>query len=353
MSLHDRLLDTLQSVASVSLVSSLRDERLNLPGASELHVFIPDLHLITAQRRTSAHFLYGTNWLQGPDLLGNTVRALKGFKAGAAPGENVTVYQIGDLLDLWREVDGLNPNADVASAIEDDHGALMEAFYDNDLNVQFLLGNHDYDLYRFANYAAWGRSYHLSPSVLLLHGDIFDWVEALPAALKNFFVYLFSPGVKPTSNELERMRPYNLQMRGGRQFPNYIQNAAPAPVGTPGHADQVASAAGGAGTRYRFNVQVEGSSPANMLTFLDAAQRKCADANAQFANAAFKVVVIGHTHHARIALRENGDDLFALIDCGAWIENCISEDSPNPQPNAQIAALGVNEARIYQLAPLP
>lgn len=352
MSLHDRLLDTLKSVASVSLVACLRDDRLNLPGPSDLRVFIPDLHLITAARRADAHFLYGTNWLKDPDLLGNTVRALRGFKLSAQPGESVTVYQIGDLLDLWREADGPNPNADVASAIEDDHAALMQAFYDDALNVQFLLGNHDYDLYRFTDYAAWGRSYQLSPSVLLLHGDIFDWVEHLPEAINHFFVYLFSAKVKPANNDLERMRPYNEQMRGGNQFRNFIQNQAAAPVGTPGHADEVALAAGAAGDRYRFNIQVKGDAAPGMLTFLDAAQSKCAAANAQFGTA-YKVAVIGHTHHARIALSEAGDDVFALIDCGAWIENCISEDSPNPQPNAQIAALGGNEARIYQLAPLP
>ena len=43
------------------------------------------------------------------------------------------VYQIGDLLDLWRETDGLNPDLDVASAIEDDHESLLGAFYDSDL----------------------------------------------------------------------------------------------------------------------------------------------------------------------------------------------------------------------------
>jgi len=41
-----------------------------------------------------------------------------------------------------------------------------------------------------------------------------------------------------------------------------------------------------------------------------------------------------------------------LIDCGAWIEECIADGDEGPSPNAQIAALGANEARIYQLSPL-
>ena len=350
MSLHDRLLETLNSIADVSLVACLRDERLNFPDIDELHVFIPDLHLITEQRRLQGRFLYGTNWLKDPDLLGSTVRALKAFKAGAGPSDKVVVYQIGDFLDLWRETSGLNPNADVASAIEDDHAHLMDAFYDDTLDIQFLLGNHDYDLYRFTDYAAWGRYYYLSPSVLLLHGDVFDWVEALPDALQKFFVFLFSPRAQPPSSDLERMRRFNQQMRGGNQFQDFIRSLAAAPVGTPGPADEVAAAAREAGARYRFNVQLDGVAPPKMLGFLKAAQHKCADADRQFGTA-LKIAVVGHTHHARIAVRESGGDFFALMDCGAWIENCISEDSPGPQPNAQIGVLGANEARIYQLAP--
>jgi UDP-2,3-diacylglucosamine pyrophosphatase LpxH len=64
------------------------------------------------------------------------------------------------------------------------------------------------------------------------------------------------------------------------------------------------------------------------------------------------VAVIGHTHHARIAVRESRDgDLFTLIDCGAWIENCVAEGAAAPTPNVQLAALSANEARIYQLQP--
>src|SRR5690348_1108810 len=106
MSLHDRLLETLQSTAKVSLVASLRDERLDFPNAGELSVFVPDIHLITKQRRAQGGFLYATNAL---GLLESVIRALKVFKTSAQPGEKAVVYQIGDLLDLWRETDGLDP----------------------------------------------------------------------------------------------------------------------------------------------------------------------------------------------------------------------------------------------------
>lgn len=57
------------------------------------------------------------------------------------------------------------------------------------------------------------------------------------------------------------------------------------------------------------------------------------------------------THQARIAVHDSNGEFFALMD-GAWIENCCTAEDATPQPNAQIAALGANEARIYQLAPL-
>ena len=87
----------------------------------------------------------------------------------------------------------------------------MEAIYDPDLDTQFLLGNHDYDLYRFANYDIWQRYFYLTRSVLVLHGDIFDWVEELPDGLQNFFVHLFSPKFKPDRAQLEAMRPLNMR----------------------------------------------------------------------------------------------------------------------------------------------
>jgi UDP-2,3-diacylglucosamine pyrophosphatase LpxH len=332
MSLHDQFLAKLESVANVSLVSKLRDPRLNIPDEDRLNIFIPDLHLVSKTRV----FEFGTNAV---DTLTAVVNALRTLRTEARPSQ-VVVYQIGDLLDLWRETDGLDPNADVASAIEDSHSALMEAIYDPTLDTQFLLGNHDYDLYRFPNYDMWQRYFYPTRSVLILHGDIFDWVEELPDGLQNFFVHLFSPKIKPGSAQLEAMRPLNMKMRTRKKKNNFVQ-AGVAPIrklGTPADARDVE----------RFNVQDANSAP-GMLTFLDSARQKCADASRDF-GLAITTAVIGHTHHARIAVHEEAGELFALVDCGAWIEDCMTEDDPTPRPNAQVAAVGANEIRIYQLA---
>jgi hypothetical protein len=64
---------------------------------------------------------------------------------------------------------------------------------------------------------------------------------------------------------------------------------------------------------------------------------------------------MGHTHHARIAVHESGDDFFALVDCGSWIETCSFTDETGTLfpgvPCAQLAALSDNEVRLYQLGP--
>src|SRR5450759_3084952 len=61
MSLHADLLGRLQAIARVQLVARLQDDRLSFPGANELHVFIPDIPLITAARRVEGGYQYGTN----------------------------------------------------------------------------------------------------------------------------------------------------------------------------------------------------------------------------------------------------------------------------------------------------
>jgi UDP-2,3-diacylglucosamine pyrophosphatase LpxH len=338
MSLHSDLLDRLEGVARVDLVARLVDPRLNFPQTGELHVFIPDVHLITAARRAQAGYLYGANY---PDLLEAVVRSLAAFKSAAAPDGEIVVYQIGDLYDLWRQVDGLDPEANAASAIQNDHASLLSALRDPDLNTQFLLGNHDYDLYRFPNFDAWQRSFILPPSVLLLHGDVFDWVENLPGQLKNLVLYLFTASHPAGTAELDKMRPLNRERRVGKNFHASIQNQTPAPTGKWSDPRSGES----------WNVQAAGSAPDSMLLYLDAARRKCADANREFGSA-LRMAVIGHTHQARIAVHDQGGEFFALMDCGAWIENCSTADDPTPRPNAQIAALGANEAVIYQLSPL-
>jgi hypothetical protein len=177
----------------------------------------------------------------------------------------------------------------------------------------------------------------------LLHGDVFDWMEwVLPDKLQSLFVYLFAPHLSPNDYALGEMKRVVAQSHGRRNYGTFIQSATAAPLGRLKQlgVETVPS---------RWNVQTEGSASPDGLLFLKESADACARANADY-GLALCTTVIGHTHHARIAVQETPDGkLQTLIDCGAWIENCVSAPGATPMPNAQIAALSANEVRIYQL----
>jgi hypothetical protein len=250
------------------------------------------------------------------------------------------------LLDLWRETPVLDDSGNAAIAIENDFPALIRALNDPALETQFLLGNHDFDLYRFPDYRGWERRFHLpdykNPRGIVLHGDIFDWIEALPDALKQLFVYYFAPQVSPGdfNTGQDQADRFVHRFNGSRNYQNYIQAPNPLRIGT------FAAAA----TPAPFNLSKVGQAPDDRLQFLDLAQELCRKANQQF-GMNLGLAVIGHTHHPRIACRDDENGLFVLLDCGAWIENCCTDDDPSPIPSAHVAALCGNEIRLYQLSP--
>jgi len=341
--MHDRLLTALQSVAQVSLVAALRDDRLGFPDPKDLRVFIPDLHLISAQRQATGGFHFGTNH---ESLLVTLLGLLKTLKLAAAADERVMVAQLGDLLDLWREVPHINPQAEIAARIANDHAELMNALRDPDLNATLFLGNHDYELYHWASYAECVRKLFFpanDPQVLVLHGDVFDWIEQAPDAVQNFLVYYFAPGTQPTTYLLGQMQQFVSETSPNPDSTTGIQ------PGMPARLNGLRPAAGAIPAQ--FNLQRAGDPAAN-TRFLDIAYEAVGRPGNPY-GPPVRTVIIGHTHGARIAVREQDGGLFTLIDCGAWIENCSVDGTTNPMPNAQIGVLCGNEARIYQLAPLP
>jgi len=346
--MHDRLLEALQELTEVRLVAALRDERIGFPAQNDLRVFIPDTHLITEKRRKQGGFKYSTN---DTGLLTDVIGALRQLKIGAAPAETVAVYFIGDLLDLWRETPVLDQRLDAAAAIRDDHEDLMAAVLDPRLKARFLLGNHDFDLYRWAEYVGWERRYFLpdttlqAPSTIVLHGDVFDWVENLPDPLQQIMVYLFAPHLSANSHDLGLMQRLIRKSHGKKSYKNSLQAPQPMLLGTPRllGANEVIPA--------RWNVHSDTVKKDPFLKFLASSRQKTMEANQQY-QMKLRVCFIGHTHFARIALHEGqGDDFFALVDCGAWIEDCAWDEAGQRKkaPSAQLAALCGNEVRIYQL----
>jgi UDP-2,3-diacylglucosamine pyrophosphatase LpxH len=343
MNMHDRLFQALQGVPQlqeIKLVAGIRDGGLNFPNPGDLRIFIPDMHLSSAAIAKNYHYGFNCN-----DLFVGVVNALTALRLGRAAGETIEVYQIGDYLDLWREQLKPPNNEDVAAAIKDDHTDIVDVLESDDLGVHFLLGNHDFDLWQWADYKVWDRRFYLpdgnDPAVLVMHGDYFDWREDMPESVKDFVVHYLARTIQAPDNVLGAIMNQDHILNKASDFSQSIHLPQPAVIG-PGGALPAAGA-------YRYNVQTAQASLPGSLLYLNDAVAECAKWNALL-ETDLRVVVIGHTHRARIATAQLASgQLFTLIDTGAWVENCSETAGGATMPNAQITALSANEARIYQL----
>jgi UDP-2,3-diacylglucosamine pyrophosphatase LpxH len=338
-SLHDRLLRALleaPKVTDVLLVARLEDSRIAYDDATEVRVFIPDLHLLAGKEERK--YRYGFNCKE--QMIG-ILKAFKSFRRGLAPHESLTVYQLGDFVDLWRQ--GSNDATRILQEHYDMYGHLSGS--SSALNAWFLLGNHDLDLADHGGFRVWNRRYYFplrDPRALVLHGDVFDWVERFPEAFKRLFVYLFGPLHDPTAYDFEALQRVVRQAHGGKQYKRHIR------AGCHDIAD--CASAGGSVPDSLYNVaRVTDPLDTTAHEFLPAAHRSVEQVKSEF-GLRLTTVVIAHTHHARMVVYEGGAGEFLLLmDCGAWIEQYRTPSASEPKPNAQIGVLVGNDCRIYQI----
>jgi UDP-2,3-diacylglucosamine pyrophosphatase LpxH len=335
-SLHDRLLDALlnaQKVSDVLLVARLEDARIAYDDTKEIRVFIPDLHLLT--EKDNKRYRYGFNCKE--QIIG-ILKALKSFRTGLANDESLTLYQLGDFVDLWRQ-----GSSDATKILEEHYD--LYGYLSGPLKTWFLLGNHDLDLADHGGFRVWNRRYYFplaDPRALVVHGDVFDLVERYPNELKSLFVYLFGPLRDPTAHDFEDFRRLAKKAHGAKQYKNQIQ------ADCHDVADCV-SAANGVPRDAAFNVaRVTDPADPSGHRFFPAAYQTVRQIKADF-KLNLTTVIIGHSHRARIAVYEGGGEFLALMDCGAWIEQYRTPADPQPKPNAQIGVLVANDCRIYQI----
>jgi UDP-2,3-diacylglucosamine pyrophosphatase LpxH len=333
MTLHEELLTALQRVTTVRVVAALRDPRLGFDGDNDLHLFLPDLHLLSNRMRE--RYPYGTN---DTGVLTEVLASILALKLAEAGRRKVALFQMGDFLDLWREAATADDRVDSAGHITEDHAHLMSAFSAPGLKPRFLLGNHDFDLFRSPNFLAWDRRYFLGPrgtprpSGIALHGDYFDLMEQLtPDAVQQLAVFLFAPYQTANDYDLKAVLPLIAEQNGRRDFTARV-------VGD--------GALGGLLQPRQHSIPVRYNLSGH--DHLEKARNLCVRSN-QRNGMSLRFAVIGHTHQARIAVHErDGEDFFALIDTGAWVENSKLPDG-SVVPNMQLTALADNEVRIYQL----
>ncbi|MEO8451297.1 MAG: metallophosphoesterase, partial [Gemmatimonadota bacterium] len=169
----------------VALVAQYSEPALGLP-AGRTHIFVPDCHLLTDQDAA----VYRNNHFQQADGLETMLRGLRDLKI-AHRGELI-VWHLGDLFDVWRALGGRGDVAEIA-AIAGRYATHLELLLSSPpdgVRARLLAGNHDYVTHELADWAALrvGIIENEDPAggdILIVHGDVFDWVErALPDELQ-------------------------------------------------------------------------------------------------------------------------------------------------------------------------
>ncbi len=309
-----------------------------------LHVFVPDLHLVSDDVR--ATYQYGFDWRA--EFTALTTALLETWDALQQAGHHFTVTQLGDFVDLWRQSDN-DPSGvhDILEAFPD----IRDRFFreaDGSLGTRLLLGNHDLEARRARDFER-ARMIHYLPgtagTLLATHGDAFDVLETtVPDQIAAFVLQTFGRLATPQTYHMQELRTLRDQTTTSRDERTRIQGDATL-AGLRDSAEDFPD---------RWNVievhQTADRAAAHRLlpNAVRAAQtlRTELDSDGQPAAADLKVMVIGHTHHARLVLDHTAN--LVLMDCGAWIEN-YQADQELKRPNRQLGAVCGADLRIYQL----
>jgi hypothetical protein len=307
------------------------------------------LHLVSDARIHD--YSYNTNnW----EILYRALFRLARVRATLGPnGVTTHVVQMGDLFDLWRDGHGTNRDsvAEIVASWETTLKLLYRAPADPScLRARILVGNHDVQMAGTAN---WYLRLFLPDEneqafALALHGDWFDPTERLPDWLNRFAVEVAGRLPQASAYPIAELKPLlEERARAEDGFRNWIQHRTPPALGS------VLRPVPSASLPTNHNVQRRGTGD-TVHPFLDDARllvetyRNRPEVTPGFSRV--RLVVIGHSHHARISVDDSVHPALVLLDTGAWIEKYV-DSGGRVRPNAQLAVVCGNDARIYQFDP--
>lgn len=364
---HDDILQALEAEYSdeVFLVARLNDPTLGMDDDTQPHVFIPDCHVVP--KHDAIRFPHVT---ADEGQVAALERFLSLMKALRAQDPSLTVWQLGDFIDLWR-VGGLGGEVDDDMAlVESDRASLIGHLQDLDMLgalPRMLVGNHDAELggfrWRLPREVVAPRR-GAGGETRLVHGHQFDPIETLPDDIKEFFARGATERIPPVAlGMLEATNPHWQPrtptdppprppkndlgyLRAGLETDRVPLNRdainvrAYVKVSTP-PADAFLNNLGAPGAKTSLD-------PPGQTFFTDAAW--WADQYAKTGRD-LRLIVIGHTHKARIVRGTRADGTrLVLLDCGAWVgPGFLSKKLNRPIFNAQIGVKAGNEVRIYQV----
>jgi UDP-2,3-diacylglucosamine pyrophosphatase LpxH len=330
--------------SGTQLVARCLLETLELePGRA--FIFLPDCHLLAkvdSDKYPNTHFVLDAEYRR-------LVDALVALKA-AHRGE-VAITHLGDLFDIWR-ARGKATDKGKADRVASQYSDVLEKLINGPpggLRADILAGNHDYVLHELSEWN-WPRFRILENpdprlgDVLILHGDQFDWLERLLDDKFQAGVVRLATWVSAGKHELDQ------QQQDAVEEVNKSVPQGDKPVGAP-TTDFPAPLPDPLGALPAMH---------NVVTWSVATARTAA---AHFYKGArqlalelkhhghdIRLVVVGHTHSARIVMGDRGDRVpLVLLDCGAWLGQCRLDPSDPWVPSAQVGVLVGNDVRIYQL----
>lgn len=337
----------------LSMVARLFDDALAMPDdqdVEKVRIFIPDLHVISKSRQV-VYPGYGFHANpQREEIMVNLLRAIGSFARQLPRVTMLEIYQLGDFVDLWRESFSNDPSeiiADNAPVCDLLLRGLRTSPTDSPIPIYCLRGNHDFTIMDWSYFSSWQRAYFFDDnSMAVLHGDVLDWVEAWPDWPRRAIVYLTGVRSGETNfsqkelekgtnaihqtNETAGRYAWTNEYWLGKQLP-------PIPESPTGPVDEnVIKADDFSGHELMANAC------------------ELADQLLSTRQIRTRLMIIGHTHHPRIVRYQKDNELFVLMDCGAWLENYWVGPDPDTKPSVtfhsqQIGVVIGNDLRIYQV----
>jgi UDP-2,3-diacylglucosamine pyrophosphatase LpxH len=255
----------------------------------------------------------------------------------------MTVTQLGDFVDLWREsLEGPKGAKDIMESFPYIRDRFLRKSEDS-VSARLLLGNHDLDARKSAIFARARMSHYLPGTgwtLMATHGDIYDYDELfMPDIIATIVLQILGRIPKPRTFPMQKLRD--------------LQEKYP-PNDNQGDATFAEMGDAGPDLPSEFNVITVTDEQKRQETHkllplaIKAAKnlRTAEDPEGNIVAPQLKVMVLGHTHHARLIV-DKIDDLI-LMDCGGWIGN-YKVGQQQARPNRQLGAVCGSDLRIYQV----
>jgi UDP-2,3-diacylglucosamine pyrophosphatase LpxH len=223
---------------------------------------------------------------------------------------------------------------------------------EDSIGARLLLGNHDLEVRQARDFER-ARMVHYLPgtneTVLATHGDSLDfWEVLIPDEVATFVLQTFGKLATPQTYPMATLRTLRDQTTPQDQRLQIQGDAV--------YAQALGEVSGDLPERFNIidvyrpedRAQAHRLLPNAVRTIQELRTR--VEDNDQPIAAHLRVMVIGHSHHARVVVDHTAN--LVLMDCGAWIEH-YQVGQEEKRPNRQIGALCGADLRIYQLDATP